>query len=298
MKEQPALAPGQAEAMAARSAVIAASQAPLLRELRENHASHVVSFRLVNSFAATVSAGEEARLKASPSVAKVITDEVIRIPAEHRSGAFGAMKPVPVRPIRGACLPHGQAQLEPEGLSLTGVVSPNPKARTARSAGITGAGVTVAFIADGVDPRSVNFIRKNGKSAFSVYRDFTGGGRSEFTGGAEAFGDANTIGGQGRHVYNVQNFSTQGLTVPCHVRIEGVAPGASLEGLKIFGFNDTTTISGALDAINFASVVHPANVINESFDGNIFPDSNTTDALKIFDDAAVALGMSISTTRS
>ena len=293
MKDQPALAPGRARAMAARSTAIAASQAPLLRQLRESRATHIVTYRLVNSFAATVSAGEEAQLIASPSVAKVIPDEVIHLQAPPRTEASGTAKPARIKPIPGACPRRGKVQLEPEGLALSGVDSPNPKARTARSLGITGAGVTVAYIADGVNPRNVNFIRRNGQSAFTFYRDFTGGGRSEFTGGAEAFGDANTIGGQGRHVYNLQNFSTQGLTVPCDVRIEGVAPGASLEGLKIFGFNDTTTISGVLDAINFATVEHPASVINESFDGNIFPDTNTTDALKTFDDAAVALGATV-----
>ena len=41
-----------------RSDAIAAKQAPLMSELRQVHATHVKSYRLVNSFAATVSAGE------------------------------------------------------------------------------------------------------------------------------------------------------------------------------------------------------------------------------------------------
>jgi hypothetical protein len=294
MKEQPALAPGRRTAMAARSAAIAASQAPLLSELRETHATRIISYRLVNSFAATVSAGEEARLKANPSVAKVIPDEMIQGPTVSQAGAVGTAKSAPVKPIRGTCLPHGRAQLEPEALSLTGVASSNPKTKTARSLGMTGSGVTVAWIADGLDPNNVNFIRKNGKSAFSFYADFTGDGTKGPSGaGGEAFGDANTIGGQGLHVYNVQKFSTQGLTVPCDIRIEGVAPGASIEGLRVFGFSNSTTTSAFLDAINFATVVHPANVINESFGENGFPDSNTTDALKTFDNAAVALGITV-----
>jgi hypothetical protein len=226
-------------------------------------------------------------------VAKVIPDEVIRMAAQPRSTAAGAAGQARIRPVRGACLPHGKVQLEPEGLSLTSVDSLNPKARTARSLGITGSGVTVAYIAGGIDPRNVNFLRRDGRSAFSFYRDFSGDGTSGATFGGEAFGDANTIGGQGRHVYNLQDFSTRGLTVPCEVRIEGVAPGAGIEGLKIFGLNDSTTVSGVLDAINFATVVHPANVINESFDGNSFPDSNTTDAIKVFDDAAVGMGITV-----
>lgn len=296
MKDEPALVPGRARAMAARSAAIAASQAPLLREVRETHATRIIAYRLVDSFAATVSAGEEARLKANPSVAKVIPDEVIQGPVVSQAGATGTAAAKPVKPIPGACLPHGKVQLEPEALSLTGVASTNRKARTARSLGINGAGETVAWIADGLDPHNVNFIRRDGKSAFSFYRDFTGDGTGGLSGaGGEAFGDANTIGGQGLHVYNVQHFSFQGLTVRCDIRIEGIAPGANIEGLRVFGFDNSTTTSSFLDAINFATVVHPANVINQSFGENGFPDSDTTDALKEFDNAAVALGITVVT---
>jgi hypothetical protein len=296
LKNQPTVAPERSREMAERSAVISASQAPLLTELRETHATHIITYQLVNSFAATVSAGEEARLKADPSVAKVIANETIQGPVVSQAGSVGTAMSAPVKPIPGACLPNGQAQLEPEGLSLTGVASSDPHTRTARSLGFTGAGVTVAYIADGIDPNNVNFIRQDGKSAFSVYRDFTGDGTSGPSGaGGEAFGDANTMVGQGLHVYNVQDFSTQGLTVPCNIRIEGVAPGASIEGLRVFGFNNSTTTSAFLDAINFATVVHPANVINESFGENGFPDSDTADALKKFDDAAVAAGITVVT---
>ncbi len=293
MKDEPALR--RTTAMTARSAAIAASQAPLISELRQTNAKRVITYRLVNSFAASVSAGEQARLAANPSVAKVIPDEVIQGPVVSQGGSVGPAKAAArVKPVAGACLPHGGVQLEPEGLSLTGVASSTPHATTARSLGFTGAGETVAWIADGLDPNNVNFLRKNGKTAFSFYEDFTGDGTKGNSGaGGEAFGDANTIGGQGLHVYNVQNFSGQGLTVPCNIRIQGVAPGASIEGLRVFGDSNSTTTSAFLDAINFATVVHPANVINESFGENGFPDSNTADALKTFDDAAVALGITV-----
>jgi hypothetical protein len=293
MKDQPAVSRARS-AMSARSAAISASQQPLLSELKQVHATHVITYRLANAFAATVSAGEEARLKANPDVAQVIPDATIQGPASNLSGATGTAKAAKrIKPIAGACLPHGKAQLEPEALSLTGVASSNSHAKTARSLGITGVGETVAYIADGIDPNNVNFKRKDGKSAITVYRDFTGDGTGVASGaGGEAFGDANTIGGQGRHVYNVQDFSFQGLNEKCNVRIEGVAPGANIEALRVFGVNNSTTTSAFLDAINFATVVDPVNVINESFGENGFPDTSA-DAIKTFDNAAVALGITV-----
>jgi hypothetical protein len=296
LKDQPAVAPARSAAMSARSAAIATSQTPVLSELHATHATHISAYRLVNSFSATVSAGEEARLKANPDVAKVIPNEIIQGPETPavavNSTATAAAKGV--KPLAGACLPHNRVQLEPEALPLTGVASSNPRVQTARSLGFSGAGETVAWIADGLDPNNVNFKRKDGKTAFSFYEDFTGDGTKGPSGaGGEAFGDANTIGGQGLHVYNVRDFTSEPLDENCDIRIEGIAPGASIEGLRVFGVGDSTTTSAFLDAINFATVVHPANVINESFGENGFPDSNTTDAIKTFDNAAVAAGITV-----
>src|SRR6185437_12025873 len=77
MKSQLAAAHVGSAAAAARAATIASDQAPMMTELHQVHASHIKSYRLVNSLAATVSSGEETRLKANSAVAEVIPDVTI-----------------------------------------------------------------------------------------------------------------------------------------------------------------------------------------------------------------------------
>jgi hypothetical protein len=307
MKDQPPQASAGSRAQTVRSDAISSAQQPLLSELAQVHATHIKRYTLVNSFAATVSAAEQERLARNSLVAAVVPDSTISasepvtsVQAKAKTAKVAASRSLPLHDIPGACSSH--AQLAPEGLSLTSTASDNAQQPTARSLGITGAGVKVGLIADGLDPDNVNLVRANGSSVFDKatggdYEDFSGNGPGAPTGGDEGFLDANQIAGQGIHVYNLNGFAAQSYAQPCDIRIEGVAPGASLDGFDAFAEDAAdqinTTESGLLQAINYAVETDHVDVLNESLGVNSLPDTSTLNVIKQFDDAAVAAGVTV-----
>jgi hypothetical protein len=293
---QPSVTVGQPAALTQRAQEIDAAQAPYLSLLRQLHATDIKTYTLVNAFAATLPAAAATMLAGAPGVAQVIPDSPIDGPAAETDGATTATSATATsttaaRVLPGAC-PAKVTELEPEGLGLTLTDSLTKGTVTARSLGYTGAGVTVGFLADGLDPSNVNLTR-GGKSVVVDYRDFSGDGVTAPTAGGEAFGDANAIAGQGSHVYQTRGFSAQSPGTACDIRIEGTAPGASLVALKVFNRDDVASTSGFLQAIDYAVSKDRVNVLDESFGASPFSDVTSLDAVRRFNDAANAAGVTV-----
>jgi hypothetical protein len=248
------------------------------------------SYTLINAVAATVTPTEAKALAANSNVQEVVPDAVIRETSPTPNAAPTSDVQPATTPPPGTCKAHGGVKLEPEALEATRADSDVPGAKTARSLGYTGKGVTVGWIADGLDINNPDFMR-NGHTIFTDYQDFSGEGPGVPTGGDEAFLDASAIAAQGKHVYNISHFSELPLNRPCNIRIEGEAPGVNLVGLNIFGEEDAGYNSSFIQAIQYAVTVDHVNVLNESLGSNPYPDDAASlDAVKAANDAAVAAG--------
>ncbi len=292
--QEPGLSSSPSQVAARRSAIQSVQQ-PLAAQLSSSGARSVHSYTLINAISATVSPAEESKLKSNSDVRAVIPDAVIHL-STGQQAAPGNATGTPTAPIPGACVAPNKVQLNPQALETMHVDSDNSSAPTARSLGIDGKGIKVAFIADPLDINNQDFIRPNGQRVFVDHKDFSGEGWNVPTGGAEAFGDASSIAAQGIHSYDVSHYSALPLNRSCKVRVEGVAPGASLVGLSIFGREDSGFNSGFLQAIDYAVSVDHVNVLNESLGSNPYPDDPASlDLIKEANDQAVAAGTTVTT---
>ena len=269
-----------------QSASPASAESPVISQVKAAGGTNVIGYSAVASFAATVTPAEAATLTNNPAVASVVPDQKVSV-APPTASQVPAAPGSPASPggsaVPGVCGSPSKPLL-PEDLTAT-------HADQAHALGITGAGVTVAWIADGLDPDNPGFIR-GGKSIFKSYVDFSGNGPGTQTGGEEAFGDASMIAAQGNQTYDLSNYVNAAYPLPknCDIKIEGMAPGASLIGLKAGG--QLLANSAILQSIDYA-ITHGANVINESFGGNVYSDDNARDTIQLFDDAAVRHGITV-----
>jgi len=291
--------PANRRHVATRALAEKADQAPLTAQVASTGGRVTHRYRALNAFAATVSAAEQARLTSNPAVARVIPDRVVRLPrfddVAGASSPSGAGAPAPNgTPMSGTC-PTDPAKplLEPEALQTTHTAFSDPSTPQAQQLA-TGKGVKVAFFADGLDIDNPDFIRPDGSHVFIDYQDFSGDGPNAPTGAAEAFGDASSIAAQGRQVYDISTFNNPAHPLPpgCTITVRGMAPDASLIGMKVFGNASSAFDSVVLQGLDYAVSHDHADILSESFGEYPIPDT-TQDLTRLFNEQAVAAGVTV-----
>ncbi len=305
LKAQHRVAPSSGESRGAQRSAYALNRAAasdVVANARGNGATNIHSYGLISGFSATMSASAVAAIARDPAVAHVYPDLQLsmgpsvrkQIAADAKGQAKAGTHAATNASLAGPICPSDPADpiLTPEALGVTNTAFADTSKPQAQST-VDGSGVKVAWIADGIDINNPDFIRQNGDHVFVDYQDFSGDGPSAVTGGAEAFGDASSIAAQGLHSYDLADFVNAAHPLPagCNITVRGMAPGASLIGLKVFGNSNFAPTSAFIDAIDYA-VSDGADVLNESFGGNPFPD-NGNDPITLADNAAIAAGVSV-----
>ncbi|MBS0422647.1 MAG: S8 family serine peptidase [Proteobacteria bacterium] len=306
LRDQMADVPPVRRAMSMRSSALATSQRSLIAQLQQGRSRKVHSFNTINAFATSVSAAEAAHLAAQPEVLAVVPD--LPIPPKRVRSANSAV--ADALPFSSAAAASSAASslcntLEPEALQLTNTAFANPVTPQAHQVidgngfPVTGRGVKVAYLADGLDPTVAGFTRPDGSNVFIDFQDFTGDPAGTPTGAAEAFGDAASIAAQDMPngkplLFDISKFVVPHypLPSPCNIRIRGMAPGVSLVGLKVFSALKLTTTSTFVQAIEWAVQHDDVDVINESFGGNPYPDTDN-DPISLADQAAIKAGVTV-----
>jgi hypothetical protein len=297
LRNQLAATPVNRLHMQARAARADRSQAAVLARLTGRVPTHVRHFAVGNAFAATVTEAQAAALAADPAVASVVKD--VKIAARPTTSTQPTAKHAKAREVPPALSADGpdaicpsdpaQPLVEPEALNTIHALTTDGSHNAQQLD--KGKGVTVAYIADGIDPDNPDFIRTNGKHVIIDYQDFSGDGPNAPTGGGEAFGDASAIAAQGTVSHDLSNFVNQAYPLPpgCNIKIVGVAPAASIVALKAGG--EFLTNSSILQSIDYAVRVDHVDVINESFGLSSFPDDSSRNTVELFNDQAVAAGV-------
>jgi len=280
-----------------RYAAARAAQAPVRDQLQREGARNIRSLTAVDAIVADVSSVSARSIANNPNVRRVIPDSVIHGPARRPAeatgkGAAGANAAPNAAP--SLCGTAVSPELDPEALQAI-------HATPAELGSNDGHGVTVAYLADGVDPTNVDFQRNpafasSGSPAGSpvlVQKDFSGDGTDAATPGGEAFLDAGSIASQGNHVYDLSDYVAPQNPLPpgCDIKVVGAAPGAKVLGLKVFGEDNALTTSNFVQAIDYA-VHHGSKVVNESFGGYPFPPT-AQDAVVQTNRAAVGAGVTV-----
>jgi subtilisin family serine protease len=292
-KNQLGRLPATRSNLRARVSATRAAQAGVRAELTQLHAKSVRSFSIIDAMSATVSAAEVTRLRANPAV-QAVEPDTLRHFASLDSGpgpALGAMAGKSAHATSTspqATCPSDPSQpiIEPEAREVMNVAAAEQLA--------DGTGVKVGIVADGIDPNNPDLIRPNGDHVVFDYQDFSGFGTNAPTDGREAFLDAGTIASQGNQTYDLSGFVNPAhpLHPGCNIKIDGIAPGASLAVMNLSGPNAGFFNSTILQGIEWAVEHDHVNILNESIGGDPLPNTED-DPVALADQAAVAAGVTV-----
>ncbi len=278
----------------ARIAAEASADAAIESDVQRSGGRIYSRYHALNAFAASVSVNERNALAHSAAVAQVVPDELVQLPQQDNSVAHDSTKgALPANPEQVCPSDPSKPLLEPEALQTTHTAYSDPNTPQAQNI-VSGTGVKVAFFADGLDVNDPDFIRANGQHVIVSYKDFSGEGFDAPSDSLEAFGDASSIAAQGRTVYDLSQFVNPAHPLPtgCNITVRGVAPGASLYAMKVFGNENSAYNSVILQGLDWALTVDHVNILSESFGGYPIPDS-TQDLTRDFNEEAVADGATV-----
>ncbi len=215
---------GALHSLPARARAERSVQRPVVSALKAAGVRGATSLALVNAVAASLSADQVAALRHDPAVSAVVPNGTITgpslasvAPRGSRLGALGGSRLA--QSTGGASTSFCSStspsapELDPQALSNINAVAETNGTATVNGVPIDGSGVTVAYLADGIDTSSLDFLRNpayaspaSPASAPVVKQvDFSSDGPSAPTGGGEAFLDASSIAAQGNNVYNLNS---------------------------------------------------------------------------------------------
>ena len=277
----------------ARVSAALAAQAGVRAELTQLRARNVRSFSIINAMSATVSAAEVTHLQANPAVQAVVPDALQHF-ASLGSGpgpALGAMAgasshAASTGPQAVCPADPSKPLIEPEAREVMNVAAAQQLA--------DGTGVRVGILADGIDPSNPDLIRPNGQPVIFDYKDFSGFGTNAPTDGREAFLDAGTIASQGNQTYDLSGFVNPAhqLRPGCNIKIDGIAPAASLAVMNLQGSGTGFFTSTIVAAIQWAVEQDHVNILNESIGSTPVPNTEN-DPVSLADQAAVDAGVTV-----
>jgi subtilase family protein len=283
---------------AARKAAAFADQAPLVADIRAHGGTGISQLVSLNAIAATVSAAEVARLRASSAVAQIAPDTAVPMDESASAAATAAAaatarpattsgSPVPCPTIPGE---PGKPAQEPEAMADIHASTGNPNSPQMANSIATGKGVIVAI--NGMNQLAGNpdFQRPDGSHVVINAPDYT-----KDNGNDESYGDASSVASQGNVVFSyAQALPNSNIPGRCTFTIKGDAPDASLVDTTQIDTppspNLTLDESQLIAGVDNAVTISHADVISESYGG---AEARVPTFVHTANDAAVAAGVTV-----